>query len=71
MKNKKDKEEFSPKDQLSSTPTDMFQLEHMKTSDSINPSPNNNSKTKSVESEDFDLQGILLFIQFFFLMIIL
>ena len=64
MKNKKDKAEFSVRDQLSSTLTDTSQLEPTKTSDSIIQSQNNNSKTKSAESEDIDLHEILLFAYF-------
>ncbi len=61
MKNKKGKAEFSVRDQLSSTLTDTSQLEPTKTSDSIIQSQNNNSKTKSAESEDIDFHDILLF----------
>ncbi len=61
IKNKKEQAEFSPKDQLSSTPIDMSQSEPMKTLNLTNLSPNNNSKTKSQESEDIDPTYILFF----------
>jgi hypothetical protein len=49
MKNKKDKEEFSHKDQLNSTQIDMFQSELMRMLELTNQSQNNNSKLKSAE----------------------
>jgi hypothetical protein len=67
MKNKKDQEKFSLKDQLNLIQIDISQSELMKTSNSINQSPNNNSKPKSAESEDIDFiefYSILLNSQF-------
>lgn len=61
MKNKKDKEEFSLKSPLSSTPIDTYLLEPTKTWESINQSLNNNSKLKSPESEDFDSNILCLY----------
>lgn len=55
MKNKKDKEKFSLKDQLNSTQIDTFQSELIKTLELINQFLNNNSKLKSAELEDIDL----------------
>jgi hypothetical protein len=55
MKNKKELVKYLPKDQLNSTQIDMFQLEHMKTLESINQSLKINSKLKSAESKDIDL----------------
>ena len=54
MKNKKDKEKCSLKDQLNSTQTDMLLSEPIKMSDLNNPFPNNNFKLKSAESEDIE-----------------
>ena len=62
MNNKKDKEESSHKNQLNSTPTDMFQLEPTKTLNSTNQSQNNNSKLKSAESKDFDQPNLMFMI---------
>ena len=59
MKNKKDSEKSLLKDQLNSTQIDMFQSEPTKTSELINRFLNNNSKMKSVESENIDLHDIL------------
>ena len=67
MKNKKELEKSSLKDQLNSTQIDMSQSELMKMSDSVNQSLNNNSKPKSAESEDIDFiefYSILLNSQF-------
>lgn len=64
MKNKKDKAKSSLKNQSSSTPIDTSQSEPMKTSESINQSPNNNSKLKSPESEDFDSNILCLYSYF-------
>lgn len=62
MRNKKEQEKSSPKDQLNSTPIDMFLSEPTKTLESINPSQNNNSKPKSQELKDSDLLHGLLFL---------
>lgn len=62
MKNKKDKEEYSHKDQFNSIQIDTSQSELMRMLDLINQFLNNNSKHKSVESEDIDLNDILLLI---------
>jgi hypothetical protein len=70
MKNKKELEKSSLKDQLNSTQIDMSQSELMKMSDSVNQSLNNNSKPKSAESKDFDLNSIYLIPEFFHLTII-
>lgn len=67
MKNKKDKEEYSPKDQSNSTPIDTSQSEPTKMLKSTNPSQNNSSKTKSPESEDSDLY-IFCFMSHFFIL---
>jgi hypothetical protein len=67
MKNKKDKEKFSLKDQLNSTQIDMFQSELIKTLELINQFLNNNSKLKSAELEDIDLYHTFYFILIFLL----
>lgn len=55
MKNKKESEKSSLKDQLNLIQVDMFPLELTKTHSSDNQSLKNNSKPKSVELKDFDL----------------
>jgi uncharacterized protein YfkK (UPF0435 family) len=65
MKNKKDQERFSLKDQFNSIQIDMFQLELMKTLNLINQSLNNNSKLKSAELEDIDLHRILFYLNIY------
>ncbi len=69
MKNKKDLEKFSLKDQLNSTQIDMSQLELMKTLNLINQFLNNNSKLKLAESEDIDLHRILFHLILYILVI--
>ncbi len=64
MKNKKEQEESSLKDQLNSTQIDTFQSEPTKTFESTNPSQNNNSKLKSQESKDSDPFYGLSFLSF-------
>ena len=60
MKNKKESEKSSLKDQLNSTQVDMFPSEPTKTPSLDNQSPKNNSKPKSVELKDFDLCSFYL-----------
>ena len=55
MKNKKESEKFSLKDQLNSIQVVMSPSELMKTLLLDNQSPKNNFKPKSVELKDFDL----------------
>ncbi len=55
MKNKKELEKFSLKDQLNSIQTDMFQLELIKMLNLINQSQSTNSKPKSAELKDFEI----------------
>ena len=66
MKNKKDKEESSLKDQLNSTQIDTYLSEPTKMLESTNQFLNNNSKLKSPESEDFD--SIILCLYSYFLL---
>ena len=66
MKNKKEQEESSLKDQLNSTQIDTSQSEHTKMSSLTNQFQNNNSKLKSQESKDFDHRYGLLFLPFLF-----
>ena len=54
MKNKKDQEKSSLKNQLSSTQIDTSQSELMRTLESTSRSQSNNSKPKSPELEDID-----------------
>ena len=63
MRNKKEQEKSSLKDQLNSTQIDMSRLEPTKTLNSTNLSLNNNSKLKSAELEDID------FIEFYFILL--
>lgn len=60
MKNKKELEKSSLKDQLNSILVDMFPSEPTKTPLLDNQSPKNNSKPKSVELKDIDLCSFYL-----------
>ena len=67
MKNKKDQEKSPLKDQLNLTQIDMSQLEHTRTLKLINQSLKINSKLKSAESKEIDLNLNLFKIQSFFI----